>query len=517
MDEVASSRFHGGQISRGLNAVIGWFRASSWSLRITLILVIGWTTVISRLLWLKHARFSTFAFDLGIHDQSIWLLAHGKSFVTVRGLPVLGHHAVFGLYLLAPFSWIGAGPEFWNILHTLALASCAIPLHFLARRRGCSSATALIVSAVWLLQPTISWLANESFHPEVIAMPFLAFAYLFLVPGPGAVVPDYSTDNAARREVRLGIAMLVCAIIWKEDVALAVAMIGILVAIRRSRRLGAKIFLFGLGWFILVGMILIAQFAGGVHYNSLYSNLGDNGLEILGSLVLHPLQTIEILIKNDAAKYFAGLVAPVGFTAVFSPLTLLVALPQLVANIFTTANFTYSLKYHYQAIPILVASIAMVETISRSRRTVKNFEFLPALVLVVALISARGWGITPLGETYRDGNWPLIESADSQGWRAAIERVGPTSGVSAHYLVVPHLSRRTTIYNFPNPWINHYYGTNNNALGNPEDVDWIVVKRSALDVDSKNLLDQLLLAGQFGDENLVGDIATYRRLKQAGE
>ena len=70
-----------------------------------------WTAVFSFLVVLRHDRYRTIDFDLGIHDQAIWLLAHGQSFDTVRGLPVFGHHATFAFYLLVPFQWLGAGPE----------------------------------------------------------------------------------------------------------------------------------------------------------------------------------------------------------------------------------------------------------------------------------------------------------------------------------------------------------------------------------------------------------------------
>ena len=41
--------------------------------------------VFGRLIWLRHARYGTFDFDLGHHDQAIWLLSQGKGFITVSG------------------------------------------------------------------------------------------------------------------------------------------------------------------------------------------------------------------------------------------------------------------------------------------------------------------------------------------------------------------------------------------------------------------------------------------------
>ena len=47
------------------------------------------------------------AFDIGIFDQALWLLANGhEPFVTLRGLHVLGDHASYLLYLMAPLYWL---------------------------------------------------------------------------------------------------------------------------------------------------------------------------------------------------------------------------------------------------------------------------------------------------------------------------------------------------------------------------------------------------------------------------
>ena len=55
--------------------------------RVVLFLAMAvFTIVFGRLVVLRHQRFGTFDFDLGIYDQAVWLLAHGHGFDTVRGL-----------------------------------------------------------------------------------------------------------------------------------------------------------------------------------------------------------------------------------------------------------------------------------------------------------------------------------------------------------------------------------------------------------------------------------------------
>lgn len=136
-------------------------------------LILAWIVVMGRLIVLRHQNFGSFDFDTGIYDQYIWQAAHGRTANTVRGISFFGHHAQFGLLLLVPFAWLGGGPSTWDILHTIALASAALPLFLLARDKLGRPWIAVGVGVVWLANPTVQWLVHEGFHPEGMALPFL--------------------------------------------------------------------------------------------------------------------------------------------------------------------------------------------------------------------------------------------------------------------------------------------------------------------------------------------------------
>jgi len=74
--------------------------------------IVVWVVTFAILVVRRQDRFWSVDFDMGIYDQAVWLLARGHDFITVRGLPVFGHHATFGLFLFAPASWLGSGPDF---------------------------------------------------------------------------------------------------------------------------------------------------------------------------------------------------------------------------------------------------------------------------------------------------------------------------------------------------------------------------------------------------------------------
>ena len=99
------------------------------------VIVLVWFVVFERLVWNRHAAFATFDFDLGHHDQAIWLLSRGKGFITVSGMPVLGHHFTVAYFALAPLYWLGGGPQLLIVLQNAALALAAVPIYLLARDR----------------------------------------------------------------------------------------------------------------------------------------------------------------------------------------------------------------------------------------------------------------------------------------------------------------------------------------------------------------------------------------------
>ena len=91
-----------------------------------------WIVTFGVLVYKRQSHFWSADFDMGLHDQSVWLLAHGRGFLTVRGLQVFGHHATLGYYFFVPFYWLGAGAQFLNLAQVVVVALGAVPIFLLA-------------------------------------------------------------------------------------------------------------------------------------------------------------------------------------------------------------------------------------------------------------------------------------------------------------------------------------------------------------------------------------------------
>ncbi len=439
------------------------------------VIVLVWFVVFERLVWNRHDVFATFDFDLGHHDQAIWLLSRGKGFITVSGMPVLGHHFTVAYFALAPLYWLGGGPQLLIVLQNAALALAAVPIYLLARDRLQNAWWALALAAVWLLNPSVQWLAWETWHPETMAIPFFLGAYLM----------------ATRQRWTPYWLLLVAAMAWKEDIAIAVGVLGIVMAIRGQRRIGLLTLGVAIVWFVVAYGLVMPHLNGGTnHAGTFYGELGDSPTAIARTMLTEPDVIIDRLTANDALGYARDLLAPFGFLPLLAPLLLLVALPQFLANVLTNANFFYDIRFHYAAIIVAVLALATVEGIAWLRHTSWR-RFAVGFVGACALAASVAWGISPISTQFRTGYWPLDGNARQATLDAAVATVPDDAAVSAPYNIVPHLAHRTQIYTFPNPFIPHNWGVAGVAPDDPDldhtpdEVEWIIVDRLSIGPESR--------------------------------
>jgi uncharacterized membrane protein len=480
--ELVSDETVQAESSSRADAVLGRVQARGPEFVVLLAMVV-FVIVFGRLVILRHNQFRTIDFDLGIHDQSIWLLSRLKSFCTVRGLPVFGHHATFGYVALLPLAWLGAGPNVWNVLQVVALAAGAYPLFKLARMRTSNAWLAVVPAVIWLCQPPLQAFAWETFHPEVIALPFLLWAYL----------------EGERKHWRAFTGLIILTMCWKEDLALAVMGLGLYYLVRNRRKVGAYLVAGGLAWFVIFGAILVPHEAGGkTVYGGLYGDLGETSAQVAKTAVVHPGRVVRRLADNNAGSYVRDLIAPTGFTPLAAPGALLIGLPQAAVNLLTLADFTHDLRYHYSAIPLASIGIAMVEGIAAIYRRRRAWgRAATGLAAAAALTGTIVWGLSPVSQRYGTGYWPLLPTGDREVREQSLRLIGPNDGVAADYFMVPHLTHRPIAYTFPNPWTNKNYGISADSRGDPALVKWLAADRALMGDDEVTLFNQILTNGEF--------------------
>jgi hypothetical protein len=480
-----------------------------------LVLAAGWWLVMGTLIVLRHERFGMPDFDEGIYDQFLWLVAHGKSFNTVRGVPFLGHHASFALIPMAPLVWLGAGPNTWNLIHALALAGTAVPLFLLARDKLGRPWLAFAIGVAWLLQPTPQWLVQEGFHPDGMAVPFLVGTYLY----GERLIAQRRAGGATESTTRWAfIACFGATITWKEDLALALAGMGLVWLIRREWRLAAGVIGVAGLWFVIFGLWLVPHFAGGSVYGGLYRELGETPGEVVAHSVGHPGDLVELLGDNDASGYARDLAQSWAFVPAFAPTSLLIGAPQWFTSAISSVDFTRDISKHYAAIHVAAMAIGTVEGARwlQQRRWFSARDVL-VVVVVVAAFCTRQYGISPVATKFRDGFWPLTDAATQDQRATALELIPDDAGVVADYRTLSHLSHREVIYSWPNPWSRNNFGVEPDDRGRPELVDWVLVDTAVLGPADQALFARLTESGEFETRYQEDTVFLLERSEAPGE
>ncbi|HEY3484267.1 MAG TPA: DUF2079 domain-containing protein [Ilumatobacteraceae bacterium] len=453
-----------------------------------------------------HRNFGTWAFDMGIYDQSFWLVSRGgQSFVTVRGLEFWGHHFNPIAIAFAPFYWLGAGPEFLYVAQAAALGAAAIPTYLIARDRFSNQWMGFVFAVVYLMYAPVQWISWANFHPEALVILPMLFAWWF----------------AMRRSWTPCIVALVVAMSCREDAALAVAIMGFVLWVmfhggrgeRHDKRMAIVIGVLGVTWYAVATKLIIPHFNGGeepFYIEYFYGRYGGSTTEIAKTILERPDMVVSDATQPDRIRFYRDLLLPWGGVPLAAPLQLLMALPQLLASVIGSSPYARMIRYQYTAVmiaPIVVAAVEGAKLIWRYRFV--RLALVPWL-LVCAYVTNVAWSPSPLSKN--DAVWS-VDHPRLEAMRDAVAMVPDDVTVTATYSMLPHLSRREQIYDWPNPWVPSYWGNDDtDRLPDPKIIDYVVIDRTQVGEAQLDLLDRLVGPdGEFEVLMDVDDIVVGRR------
>lgn len=459
----------------------------------------GWLT------WAQHANFRTFGFDMGIYDQGIWLLSRFREpFVTVRGLNYFAHHVNLVTVLLVPAYWLGGGPILLYLVQTVWMALGAVPVWLLARDRLRSRWAAVALAAAFLLYPSLEWINWWHFHPDALTITPLLFAWWL----------------ATQKRWRPFAVAVAVTLSCKEDAALAVAMLGLALAWRGHRRAGLLTAAAGAAWFVLCTAVIIPAANGGrpPFYGELFPGFGSSLREVALNVLTNPAAVAEVATRPERLGYYQDVLAPVALLPLAAPSAAAIGAPQLLVNVLSGHRYTYDFRYHYTSIIIAAAFIATVEAIARAAGRPRLRNLLTATVLAAALVTNALWSPSPLGTALgaRDQQhaWATAPPPNATAIHEALALIPPDAAVSATYYLVPHLTQRVRIYEFPNPWVPVAWGAHGENQHDPAAVDYLVLDVGVTEGGEHAALYRQLIATEFEPVYQRDGITVARR--QAG-
>jgi uncharacterized membrane protein len=380
----------------------------------------------------RHRDFQSFAYDLGFFDQIIWSTSQGRLFETsFVAYNFLGQHFEPVLLLFAVPYRFGAGVESLIIVQGCAVAAAAIPLQRATTAVTGEPVAGLLAALAFLANPALHDALLFGFHPELLSLPLLFLALLLLVEEK----PVASAITAASL------------LLIKEDLAIVVVAFGVLIAVRGFRREGLRLSALGVAWFVVIGLVAMTAIRGG-HSSDLtvryeYLVAGSDALSLIPNALARGLENLSDFTVPGTLKVLASQ----GFVPLASPASLL-ALPSIVANGLSGHSQQAKLELHYSTATLVLLWVSTVLALGWLRR----FHRLGNVALALAVIALlTGAVISVLTDSPARGiTWEArVSPSHRDALREAIALIPPDASVDAQSTILPHVSSRREVYEFP--------------------------------------------------------------------
>ena len=414
-----------------------------------LVLLVVGCTALATLALLNHRALGT-GYDLGIYDQVVWNMAHGRPFATTLVYETGGYYDHFEpvLALIGTLYWAWSDVRVLLILQALALALGSLPIYLYARRRlggywPFPPLIALLPVVIYLAYPPLHSANLNDFHEVALLPPILGFALYGLLTGQ-------------RRVMLIALAL---GLMVKEDFAVTALSFAIYIAVLRPagfrRRDGVWLGLAVLAWGILVLYVFYPTETHGMPYPFVtrrYSWLGDSPASAVQGLMAQPGTALAHLLQPPKLVFLFRLFAPLLFLPLLGWRVLILALPVLTYLMLSEYQPQWSVQSYYNPPLLAFLFFALVEAVAmlggwaaRWRRPARR---LPAALLAAALL-ATGYSYHlfapgPGGRDYRSADFSLSEQ--DRAAYTVLAHVPPGASISAIWSMVPHLSERQQIY-----------------------------------------------------------------------
>lgn len=387
----------------------------------------------------RHRGYQSAAYDFGFFDQVVWNTSRGDWFeTTFVAYNFLGQHFEPILLLFAGLYRLGGGPETMLLAQSLAAGAAAIPLFHATSRLTDSRGAGLALAVAYLLNPALHRALDFDFHPEVMAFPLVFGAVYFLaVSRPWASV-----------------ATILPVLLLKEDMAILVLAFAAIFWLRRHRRQACTLGVAGLTWIAMAMFVLMPAVRGGPSdLNQRYAYL-TRDTEAAWRPAIATWRATDRLATSTAPSAIE-LEATLAGLALLHPAALLAAVPA-VLNGPSGHPEQSRLELHYSVLPLalsVVAAAFALGDIAAGRRWGRipgsrwNGLRMPAANSVLVIAAASSFVVASPFSPFADRD--TLDADHRRALAEAIEQIPDDASVSAQGTLLPHLSQRREVWEFP--------------------------------------------------------------------
>lgn len=415
-----------------------------------------------------HYLFKTYAWDLGIMNQSLWTTLHsGKILYSTLEVPYgnpsgnfLGVHFSPILFLVLPIYALFQAPETLLVFQSFILAVAALPLYWIARDKLDRKLYGLAFAIGYLLNPALHGVNTFDFHVEIFTPVLFLFAFYFLDQGkwfkaiPFLALELATVEFAPILVLFLGLYFFVKKTFqahsertrtsdFLKKIALPAAVIAV------------SIFCFFLAFYVIetINPLKTGAPAG------VWKFWGSSIFQVAGNIVRNPAEALIIIATPIDKPYFLiFLLGSTFFLPLFAPLELLLPMPWLLVAFLSDYQPYYQPYFQYSALVLGQLFIAAVFGFKRlfhsmdgngSKSAVRKKVLVAMLVFNVLLFLAMSPAGIP-AFTNRDVKPYSFNLPSDPNHIASLYKIlgfiPSNASVAAIFNIFPHVSQRLNAY-----------------------------------------------------------------------
>jgi uncharacterized membrane protein len=446
------------------------FLSKEISLYLLFFLAVTYTIVFSYFTLLKYYAFQTYAWDLGLFNQSFWTTLNAGRFLfytldlyfNLTGSFFSVHFSPMLLSLL-PFYSVFQHPETLLVLQSLILASAAIPLYLLVKEYFHNRTVALVFALAYLAYPALQGVNWFDFHVQAFFCPFLFSAFYFF----------------EKKRWKTYLLFILLTLMVEEQVAIILILYGLhifwsfrkdLYAAVRNRLWKSHFILIptitvilSTSYLVTVGLVKNVLFPINPDFLTEYkavaywSVLGikSDPMQIPVFVLLNPTSAVNALSYDFPTKFLflILLLAPLAFLSLRSS-KILITIGWLCPALLSNNPSYYQLGYQYPAyiIPfIFAAAISGMKTISKDNLKTA-LEIIKVLLILTFIFLIALSPISPLPKYFNSQYVPPTVTEHDKTLQQAIALVPPNASILTQNNIFPHVSSSLQAYAiFPHP------------------------------------------------------------------
>ncbi len=412
-----------------------------WPGGITLGLAGAWVAYVAYHSILRHYSLESHAYDLGIMENVFWRSVHGDPFGS--SIEPAGNHLgvhtsyiyalFFPLYALLPYT------ETLLVLQALVLGLAAWPLFLCARDRLGSGAKAAVVAGLYLAHPGIAGAAFYDFHELAFAPLLLFSAYFFWL---------------RQRWAPFWIAV-VALLAVKEDMAIAVALLGVTFLLGRRSDAGVRLVAFGVVCYVVNSKWVIPYFGGsaeskyGLYYFRDLIPAGEGPASLLVTILTNPVFVLRYATTPERLLYFLQIFAPLACLCFLTLRGGVLVSYGLGATLLASRPVLHQLGFQYPLLLVPFAALGLLIALEGRRRLFVTRALAAAAFL--SLIAGYHYGMIfprhnfAAGFSTYDFDYSAEDRENRRAVRALTARIPARASVLASEELVPHVARRREV------------------------------------------------------------------------